>query len=165
MKTCREVRQYFQGDLFEPQTAELRNHLAGCPKCAREYRLIRLQHGLLQATLPGEEALELSPGFLARLAARRRAAQPDEKWTFWELVWSFSKPFAMVAMVLLILIGGLNLYTASNEEDEPLPMESYLVEPPADDVGLILSEDVALTQERVLRTLVVVREDNNGNQQ
>jgi hypothetical protein len=165
MKACREIKQYFQGDLSEPQLTELRNHLAGCPKCAKEYRLVRLERRLLRATLPGEEALELSPGFLAKLRMRRHAAQPGERWTFWDLVWSFSRPVVAVATVLLIFIGGWNLYTSSNKENDLLRMESYLAGPSTDDVGLILAEDVALTHERVLSTLVVIREDDNGNRQ
>lgn len=163
MKTCREIKPYFLGDLTEPQAARLREHLAKCPQCAKERRRARLARVLLQATLPDEPEVQLLPNFLVKLRARR-AASAGEKWTFWELVWSFSRSFATVAVILLLLIGGLNLYTFLKEENESFPMQSYLIDPLADDVSLIMSEDVALTQERVLRTLVSVREGENGNQ-
>lgn len=163
MNTCRDIRKYFQEGRSELQPTELSRHLRDCPDCAREHHLVRVERQLLQATLPKEEAVELSSDFWAKLAARLRGTPPGDKWAFLELAWSFFKPFAVVALVWVVFVGGLTLYADLTEPNLRLPLESYLVEPPADDVSLILSEDVALTQERVLRTLVVVKEEDYGN--
>jgi hypothetical protein len=162
MNTCKQIRRDFQRDLTGPQAAEVTRHLDACGACAREIRLVRLERALLEATVPDEAGLTLSPGFLMRLRARRRAAGPGEQWTFWDLVWSFSRPVAAVAVILLLFISGLNLYTSLKRENEPLLMESYLSESSSDEISLILFEDAASTQERVLQ--MVAKEDDNGNQ-
>lgn len=159
MKTCREIEQYLEKDLSQPPPVELSDHLTRCPRCAQKVRLAYVRRRLLQATLPESESLELSAGFLPRLRTARRQAQPG-RWPFWESVWKFSKPFSIGATILVILIGGLNLFLAPGEEAQPLPMESYLME--SDEMDLILSEEGAMTQERVLRTLMVVRRKDHG---
>ncbi|RMG46384.1 MAG: hypothetical protein D6723_17145 [Acidobacteria bacterium] len=165
MKMCREVRRYLHHTSLEPEDRRLREHIAVCRRCARAYRLLRVERELLQATLPTEGAPQPSPDFLTRLMIRWRQGPSSERWTFWEFVWNFSKPFAVITMIVLIVIGGMNVYTTDRQQRRPALMENDLIPPPVDEVDLILSEDVALTQERVLRTLVIVREENNGNRQ
>ncbi|GEM_PF-5784891 len=165
MRTCREVRRYLQRASSEPRDRRLREHLTACPRCARAYHLRRVERELLQATLPAEGAPKPPPDFPTRLMARWRQGSFGERWTFWEFVWNFSKPFAVITMIALIFVGGMNLYTTDRQERRPVLVENDLIPPPVDEVDLILSEDVALTQERVLRTLVVLREENNGNRQ
>lgn len=80
----------------------VRDHLAGCPGCARALAAARLARGLLAATADGPEPPE---GFAARVGAALAAggAARHAAEDLWRPAWGLVPAFAVTAAALLLL--------------------------------------------------------------
>jgi len=96
-------------ELGEGDERELRQHLAGCPACTRELRLLSLPRRLGQA-IP---ALEPSPFFYQRLRANLESAREYQGVTIWQIVLGISRQivpaFASVTLALVSIFIYLQL--------------------------------------------------------
>lgn len=123
MRPCEEVEKR-TGELAALQAtevpADIREHLAECPRCARALAAARLHRGLLAAAA---DAPEPPPGFAARvLAALPVSRAPRLEGEMWRLGWGLVPAFAATVVVLSFL------YQHQGEGRAPLmglvPLES-----------------------------------------
>jgi len=79
--TCNEIRQqfsaYLDGELPADQAADVREHLAKCPDCAREYRLIASTWEMLLADEDVEPSADFARNFWQRI--RHEQAAPADR--------------------------------------------------------------------------------------
>ncbi|GBC81310.1 hypothetical protein HRbin10_00418 [bacterium HR10] len=111
--TCRDVRRHLMawartgvGDRAEREA--IWAHLRQCPSCEERARLWALKHVLLQATRA--DAADPAPSLYARVSAQLRQQRARAVFSFWEAVRAFSASVALVAMIVLILLVGVNIY-------------------------------------------------------
>jgi hypothetical protein len=161
MTSCGQIEsnlvKYLNKALSPTQAKAVEGHLAACPTCAEQLKLLRLERALLQATWLDERSLLFSPHFVARLKNRFHEEVLAERPGFWDLVWNSARVFAVGATMLIILISGLNLYTNLRRPVEIGRLEGVFMESPdSDSIGLILQEGEKMTSEQVLSTLVLI---------
>lgn len=104
MTACNEVRQRIGALAALPAAglpAGIRDHMAGCPACARELRAARLGRGLLQAAADAPEPpADFTEGVLAALAGR---SVPRPEADLWRVGWGLVPAFAAMVALLAIL--------------------------------------------------------------
>jgi len=104
MRPCGEVEKRITELAAVPATempAGIREHLAGCPACARALGAARLGRGLLAAAA---DAPEPPAGFADRVLAalpETRPSRPEAE--MWRLGWGLMPAFAATALLLMIL--------------------------------------------------------------
>lgn len=100
---CKETRQqillHMDRELAPGDGALLEAHVAGCPRCAREYRLLSLPRRIGRV-LP---VLEPSPFFYRSLRARLETE--SQSVSLWQILLGLSRPVvpALGAMTLVLL--------------------------------------------------------------
>lgn len=106
MRVCLDINQNI-GELAglppEELSPRVREHLVGCPACARALEAARLTRGLMAATASGPEPLA---DFARRVAAAAPAGPPPfpaEAPDLWRPAWGLLPAFAATAAALLIL--------------------------------------------------------------
>jgi hypothetical protein len=115
-------------DLEAPDMAQLENHLADCPDCARlAHRERDFDDSMRQAMLAVPVPADLSSRLLTHLAAERRA------W-YWRLPRRYPARAAAIAALLLLALGALAYwatrplplidFTREQEEADPQAMAS-----------------------------------------
>ena len=76
---CDEIKQlliaYLDGELSAEQAAAVQQHLADCPDCAREHRLLQCTWEMLLE----DDDVEPSPDFARNFWHRVRGAEPHEE--------------------------------------------------------------------------------------
>ncbi len=103
MTDCSEIRTWLfrrlDDELSPGEMARLDAHLAQCPSCAREWRLLSLPR-LIGKSIP---ALEPSPFFYARLKARLEREKHSV--TIWQVLLGLSRQIvpALATITLVIL--------------------------------------------------------------
>jgi len=104
MKSCGEVEKRISELAAVSATempAGIREHLTGCPACARAMAAARLGRGLLAAAADAPEPpVDFADRVLAALPARRRSHPEAE---MWRLGWGLVPAFAATVVLLLIL--------------------------------------------------------------
>jgi anti-sigma factor RsiW len=104
MNSCREVDKRITELAAVPTTempGGIREHLAGCPACARALAAARLGRGLLAAAA---DAPEPPAGFADRVLAALSATRPSRpEAEIWRLGWGLVPAFAATAVLLMIL--------------------------------------------------------------
>ena len=104
MKSCAVVKRQL-GELVAHAAAELpaeiREHLGGCPACARALGAARLSKGLLAAAA---DATEPPAHFADRVLAVLPRAKPSRTETeMWRLGWGLVPAFATALILLVVL--------------------------------------------------------------
>ena len=104
MKPCEEIAKRIN-ELSAVSAAEtpaaIREHLGGCPGCARALAGARLRRGLLaSATDAFEPPLDFADQVLQALAARQPSRPETE---MWHLGWRLVPAFAAAVVLLLVL--------------------------------------------------------------
>ena len=100
---CQETRKkillHMDRELATGNAADLEAHIAGCPQCAREYRLLSLPRRIGRV-LP---VLEPSPFFYRRLRAQLEAESQGV--SLWQILLGLSRPVvpALGAITLVLL--------------------------------------------------------------
>jgi anti-sigma factor RsiW len=112
----RQLSEYFDGALDERQSAEIKEHLAGCSDCRNA--LAGMQR--LRQELQIHYQPRVSPYFSAKVMARLRAAEQD---TIWAGLVQLLRPFILrlaavmtVALAILIIWPGHTSWTDSNSD-------------------------------------------------
>ena len=105
MDTCEEVRRRI-GELAGLPAAEVsagvREHLAGCPACARRLAVARLTRGLVAtAAETPEPPAGFAEGVLAALPPGRMPLRTDSD--LWRFGWRLVPAFAATAALVLVL--------------------------------------------------------------
>lgn len=104
MRACKEVEKRVTELAAFPATempAGIREHLAGCPSCARALAAARLGRGLLAAATDAPEPpAEFADRVLAVLPERRPLRSETE---VWRLGWGLVPAFAATVALLVIL--------------------------------------------------------------
>lgn len=129
--TCRDIRQHIEqwarGDgLPELVREALAAHLVSCASCAERVRIVALRSALLRA-MTVEEA-DPAPAFYARVSARVREQSAGRIFSFWETVRAFSATVVMVAVILLLVLVGVNVYIHQRLPAERRDFVSALME-------------------------------------
>ncbi|MBI4572277.1 MAG: zf-HC2 domain-containing protein [candidate division NC10 bacterium] len=105
MDTCEEVRRRIGGLAGLPAaevTAGVREHLAGCPSCARGLAVARLTRGLVATAAEGPDPpAGFAEGVLAALPPDRRPSRSDSD--LWRFGWRLVPAFAVTAALVLVL--------------------------------------------------------------
>jgi anti-sigma factor RsiW len=104
MKSCAEVEKRIAEVAALRATevpAEIREHLAGCPACARALAAARLSRGLLAVAADAPEPpAEFADRILAALP-ETRPSRPETE--MWRLGWGLVPAFAATVALLVIL--------------------------------------------------------------
>ena len=105
MDTCDEVRKRIGGLAGSPPaevSAGVREHLAGCPSCARMLAVARLARGLVATAAEGPEPpAGFAEGVLGALPPGRMPARTDSD--LWRFGWRLVPAFAATAALVLVL--------------------------------------------------------------
>ena len=114
---CAEVRTWLfrkiDGELSESQNGDFDNHIARCPSCAREYRLLDFPHRIASAIPPATT----SPYFYKKLKTRIESeAQGMAGWQlFWWLARQMVPALAGITLALLTTLVYLQLHGSKTE--------------------------------------------------
>ncbi len=108
---CTVTRQMLyrrlDGELSDSERVLLDMHLAQCPACTHEYRLLRIPQRLARAIPP----FQPSPYFYGRLKAR--LVEEDQGLTLWQIILGLSRQvipaLAAITLVLLSLYAYLEI--------------------------------------------------------
>ena len=155
---CRETREkfarYSKRELSPIEGKAVAAHLARCRDCTATYRLFHLKRQLLLATVP-EQDTKLSPYFYSRLKARLGELAQVPLPTFWETARVFSRSFALAALILFVVMAGINVYLRSTQPAERYDYVGALAERNlSEGERTVFAEDGELTSDRVLTALI-----------
>ncbi|MCS6816555.1 MAG: hypothetical protein N0A16_02845 [Blastocatellia bacterium] len=157
--TCRDIRKRMamwaraanRGGGAAEEREALAAHLSACPVCAEELRLLALKRILLQATRAPEA--EPMPSLYARVSARLREERVRPVFSFWEAARAFAASVAVVAMILLMLLVGVNVYIHRQIPAERRDFISALMERNFSEAERLVFAGEELSQEGVLSAL------------
>jgi len=131
---CAEVQnrlfRKIDGELSESENTLLDAHLAQCPSCTREYRLLALPHRI------GEEVPPLTPSPFFYQKLRTRIEGECREMAGWQVIWKIARQMipalAGITLALLTVLIYLQLQSPKNDpgayegifiaEDQPSQM-------------------------------------------
>lgn len=106
-----------------PESQDFHAHLAACPSCAEEIRILTDHSRLLQASRHSEP-FEIRPGFYARVIDRiQQQRRPDSFWSVF-LEPTFGKRLAYACTALVLLLGS---YLVKSEPSDQVTPPSVIV--------------------------------------
>jgi len=157
--TCREIRKRMamwaratgREGIAAAEREALAAHLAVCSACAEELRHLALKRVLLQATRAPEA--DPAPSLYARVSARLRQERSRSVFPFWEVARAFATSVAIVAMLILMLLVGANVYIHRQIPVEPRDFMSALMERNFSEAERVVFAVEDLSQEGVLTAL------------
>ncbi len=157
--TCRDIRKRMAmwaraaspGEIAGAEREALAAHLSACPACAEELRLLALKRILLRATRVPE--VDPAPSLYARVSARLRQERARSLFSFWEAARTFAASVAVVAMLLLMLLAGVNIYIHQQIPVERRDFISALMERNFSEAERLVFAGEELSQEGVLSAL------------
>jgi anti-sigma factor RsiW len=128
-RECRKLLEAMgTGTLPQSLSSETRQHLASCPNCREELRLVRLTRGVVQAACSGAEQPLPSPWFASKVLQRIEQRQIKSLGLWDPLAWIAARAIPLIA-TLAILLGILaysELGTMSNMAAENPLLNSYI---------------------------------------
>ncbi len=135
-------------ELSESDSALLHEHLAGCPSCEREFRILALPRKL-GSLIP---ALEPSPFFYERLRARIR--EESQSITLWQILWGLSRQVVpALAAITLILVSIAAYEQFSSPQPDIYQAYDRIFTSVDRPVRMVIAEQGEITEESVLQAL------------
>jgi len=124
---CDRIRlilsEFIDGELGEPDTSMVREHLSACPTCAREAETLRTVSGVVSQTSEAEPP----PMLLARIKARESARKRIPIFSFLRPSMNFQWAGATVAVIVLLILGSRTVLHQSVHRSlsakQPLPVQ------------------------------------------
>ncbi len=132
------------------------SHMAGCRRCREVWELTTIRRALLDASRSADEIQEPSATFYYALNRRLREMAPGGGKDQWLPTIRFARSFVSAAIVILVIITGLNLYVVRKSSSAIIRMDSYWRDASGDGEAMVLSDE-AITHDLVLKSLVAMR--------
>lgn len=153
---CREFRKSgLEGSLSDPG----RSHLGVCGRCREARALVHLRAALLTASGFTGTLREPDASFYYMLRRRLRQASTAEEKDAWLHTLRLARAFMTAAVIILVVITGLNVYVARRSSAPIVGLDSYWRDASGDGEGIVLSDE-AITHEQVLKSLIALRGAN-----
>ena len=99
-KVCDQFSFLFEGELKPPEEEKLREHLAFCPNCEKEWKEFRQMMGWLHTV----EEEEVPEGFLSEIQKKREERKGKERTVGDRFFRSMKVPIQAVAMVMIVFL-------------------------------------------------------------
>lgn len=145
------VFRSLDGELNLHEESFLNTHLASCPSCAREMKLVSIPRKIARV-LP---VLEPSPYFYQRLRARLESE--SETVTLWQILLGLSRPIVPVlATVTLVLISLFAYYQARGPEADVYRAYDMIFMRSDRPTRMVIADQGEITEESVLQAMAEV---------
>ena len=100
-EVCDQFSSLFEGELKPPEEEKVREHLAFCPNCEKEWKEFRQMMGWLHAV----EEEDVPEGFLPEIQKKREERKGKERRVGDRFFRSMKIPIQAVAMVMIVFLG------------------------------------------------------------
>lgn len=129
------LEEFMAGTLFPAAQREFEAHLTSCPACRDEVRGMQEISTLFTALRPAE-AMEASPGFVARVMQRLAAEEVPSFWSLFSLDAGFGRRVVFASLLTLAVLGSYLVSLESEYRPSPPSPEAVMAiehKPPSAD--------------------------------
>jgi anti-sigma factor RsiW len=136
-------------ELSRMELEELESHLAACPTCAREWRILSMPRRIGEA-IP---ALAPSPHFYQKLRARI-ASEETQAINVWQILLALSRPIVPALAVVTLMLVSVFAYMQLREAEVDVYQAYEGIFAPGDQAErMVIEDEEELTDEALLRAL------------